>query len=94
MMEKYSNYQTYKERCDIRFDGYNVLTVQRYIDDMLVPLHEKYKDDPGVVIVLYQLEKIHLKAYLLMLKIMDMSGPALDINKEAFEAYNGIKFQR
>ena len=64
-------------------------------DDMLVPLHEKYKDDPGVVIISLSVGEDTPEG---LLAYAEDNGyewtHALDINKEAFEAYNGIKIPK
>ena len=64
-------------------------------DDMLTPLHEKYKDDPGVVIISLSVGEDTPEG---LLAYSEENGyhwtHALDINKEAFEAYNGIKIPK
>ena len=64
-------------------------------DDMLIPLHEKYKDDPGVVIISLSVGEDTPEG---LLAYSEEHGyhwtHALDVNKEAFEAYNGIKIPK
>ena len=64
-------------------------------DDMLIPLHEKYKDDPGVVIISLSVGEDTPEGLLAYAEENDYPwAHALDINKEAFEAYNGIKIPK
>ena len=64
-------------------------------DDMLIPLHEKYKDDPGVVIISLSVGEDTPEG---LMAYSEEHGyhwlHALDVNKEAFEAYNGIKIPK
>ena len=64
-------------------------------DDMLTPLHEKYKDDPGVVIISLSVGEDTPEG---LMAYSEEHGyhwlHALDVNKEAFEAYNGIKIPK
>ncbi len=64
-------------------------------DDMLMPLHEKYKDDSGVVIISLSVGEDTPEG---LLAYSEEHGyhwnHALDVNKEAFEAYNGIKIPK
>jgi len=64
-------------------------------DDMLIPLHEKYKDDPGVVIISLSVGEDTPEGLLAYSEEHGYNwAHALDINKEAFEAYNGIKIPK
>jgi len=64
-------------------------------DDMLIPLHEKYKDDPGVVIISLSVGEDTPEGLLAYSKEHGYNwAHALDVNKEAFEAYNGIKIPK
>jgi len=64
-------------------------------DDMLIPLHEKYKDDPGVVIISLSVGEDTPEGLLAYSEENNYDWThALDVNKEAFEAYNGIKIPK